>query len=73
MIFKVYYQEDPTINPLRESTQSLYLEADSEAQARAIVANNVDYNVEFIEALSEAALEYEKNSKPDFAIVEFDK
>ncbi len=35
MIFKVYYQNDQIKNPKRESTHSLYIEADTEVDARA--------------------------------------
>ncbi len=53
MVFKVYYQPTKKINPRRENTESLYLEADSEP-----------------EELSDAALEYEKES-PAFKLTEF--
>jgi len=48
----------------------LYLEAASEPEARILVESNTDHNVEFIEQLDEAALEYEKNS-PNYKITEF--
>ncbi|MDE6376951.1 DNA-directed RNA polymerase subunit epsilon [uncultured Ligilactobacillus sp.] len=70
MIFKVYYQPTKKINPRRENTESLYLEADSEPEARVLVESNTKYNVEFIEELSDAALEYEKES-PAFKLTEF--
>ena len=37
MIFKVYYQPTKRINPRRENTEVLYLEAASEPEARIIV------------------------------------
>ncbi|OYS82610.1 hypothetical protein CBG04_07410, partial [Limosilactobacillus reuteri] len=37
MTFKVYYQADKTKRPVRENTQSLYIEADSEAEALLMV------------------------------------
>ncbi|MGY0244918.1 RNA polymerase epsilon subunit [Limosilactobacillus fermentum] len=49
MTFKVYYQPSKNTTPRRENTQSLYLEADSEAAARVLVEENTNYNVEFIE------------------------
>ncbi len=70
MVFKVYYQPTKKINPRRENTESLYLEADSEPEARVLVESNTEYNVEFIEELSDAALEYEKES-PALKLTEF--
>lgn len=70
MIFKVYYQPTKRINLRRENTEVLYLEADSEPEARILVESNTNHNVEFIEQLDEAALEYEKNS-PNYKITEF--
>ena len=34
MIYKVYYQETKIRNPKREETQSLYIEASSDVEAR---------------------------------------
>ena len=53
MTFKVYYQADKTKRPVRENTQSLYIEADSEAEALLMVEHNTDYNIEFVEQLDE--------------------
>ena len=70
MTFKVYYQPDATKRPVREKTQSLYIEADSEAQALLLVEENTDYNIEFVEQLDDKALEYEKQN-PNFKITKF--
>lgn len=51
MIYKVYYQETKERNPQRETTQSLYLEAETEVAARTLVEDNTDHNIEFIEPL----------------------
>lgn len=72
MIFKVYYQPSKRINPRRENTEVLYLEASSEPEDRILVESNTEYNVEFIEQLDEASLEYEKNS-PNYKLTEFNK
>ncbi len=40
MIYKVLYQEDKIRNPRRETTKTLYLEADSAVNARALVEEN---------------------------------
>ena len=71
MTFKVYYQPSKNTTPRRENTQSLYLEADSEAAARVLVEENTNYNVEFIELLDEKALAYEQEYNADFQLTEF--
>lgn len=71
MTFKVYYQPSKNTTPRRENTQSLYLEADSEAAARVLVEENTNYNVEFIELLDEKALAYEQENNSDFQLTEF--
>ena len=71
MTFKVYYQPSKITTPRRENTQSLYLEADSEAAARVLVEENTNYNVEFIELLDEKALAYEQENNADFQLTEF--
>lgn len=70
MIFKVYYQPTQRINPRRENTETLYLEAKSEVEARLLVEENTEYNVEFIEGLDDKTLEYEKQSE-NFKLTEF--
>ena len=71
MTFKVYYQPSKNTTPRRDNTQSLYLEADSEAAARVLVEENTNYNVEFIELLDEKALAYEQENNADFQLTEF--
>ncbi|GEP24357.1 MAG: DNA-dependent RNA polymerase auxiliary subunit epsilon family protein [Lentilactobacillus diolivorans] len=70
MIFKVLYQPDKTRNPRRETTQSLYLEAATEVEARGLVDDNTDYSIEFIEPLQGKHLEYEQEN-PDYKLTEF--
>ncbi|BCP58515.1 DNA-directed RNA polymerase subunit epsilon [Streptococcus suis] len=76
MIYKVFYQESK-VSPRREQTRSLYMEveAESELQGRIIARELVEktypqYNIEFIELLSEKHLQYEKEHA-DFSITEF--
>ncbi|WP_333565004.1 RNA polymerase epsilon subunit [Streptococcus parasuis] len=76
MIYKVFYQE-PKVSPRREQTRSLYMEveAESKLQGRIIARELVEktypqYNIEFIELLSEKHLQYEKEHA-DFSITEF--
>lgn len=76
MIYKVFYQETTNRSPRREQTVSLYLEVDAPTElegriiARQLVEENTDYNIEFIELLSENHLEYEK-THTDFKLTEF--
>lgn len=70
MTFKVYFQPSQKTTPRRENTRSLYLEAGSEAEARQLVENNTEYNIEYIELLDEKSLEYEKQNA-DFKITKF--
>jgi DNA-dependent RNA polymerase auxiliary subunit epsilon len=76
MIYKVFYQESK-VSPRREQTRSLYMEveAESELQGRIIARELVEktypqYNIEFIELLSEKHFQYEKEHA-DFSITEF--
>lgn len=61
MIFKVLYQDLPNEAPVRERTKSLYVEADSKREVRQKLSDK-NYNIEFIQALNEAHLNYEKKS-----------
>ena len=72
MIFKVFYQPSKEINPRRENTQSLYVEAQSQVDARIMVEGETAYNIEHIEGLDPKALEYEQ-SNPDYKLTEFNK
>ena len=72
MVFKVFYQPRKDVSPRRENTLSLFLEAESEAQARLIVEEQTKYNIEYIEGLSPKALEYEKQN-PNFKLTRFGK
>lgn len=68
MIYKIFYQERKDHSPKRENTNTLYLdvEANSELEgrilARKLIEEKTDYNIEFIELLSDKHLEYEKET-----------
>ena len=68
MIFKAFYQEDITRSPRRETTKVLYLDLDvtdtreGVILARELLAANTDSHVEFIDSLSDEAVEYEKEN-----------
>lgn len=62
MIFKVYYQKTKSEVPVREKTNSLYVEAENEREVRKKLASR-NYNIEFVEPLSGPTLEYEQQSE----------
>ena len=77
MIFKVFYQETKDRNPKREMTQSLYLDIDSKDEregkikARTLIEENrPHFNIEYIQALSDKHLAYEKETG-SFLLTEF--
>lgn len=71
MIFKVFYQETREVPPVREETKSLYIEADSVREVRKRLADR-QYNIEYIEAMSDAFIEYEKQHEDQFEVERFD-
>lgn len=70
MIFKVFYQEDKTAAPIREYTQSMFIEAESESAVRQYMTDNKPYMIEYVEEVSEALLEYERAHNEDFKVEE---
>ncbi|HYK74095.1 MAG TPA: DNA-directed RNA polymerase subunit epsilon [Pseudoneobacillus sp.] len=70
MIFKVYYQESITEVPVREKTQTIYVEANYEREVRTKLANR-GYNIEYVEAVKDAYLDYEKENE-DFKVLEIE-
>jgi DNA-dependent RNA polymerase auxiliary subunit epsilon len=62
MIFKVLYQESRTQVPVREHTQSMYVEAESEKDVRKKLVDR-NYNIEFIQPIEGKFLEYEQQSQ----------
>ncbi|WP_163970800.1 DNA-dependent RNA polymerase subunit epsilon [Oceanobacillus halotolerans] len=64
MIYKVLYQELPDEIPVRERTKSLYVEADSVKEVRQKLGRqNYKINIEFIQPLDTAHLDYEKQAE----------
>lgn len=61
MVFKVLYQKSLDEVPIRENTETLYLEAADVRDVRKKLADT-PYNVEFIQPLTGKFLEYEKKS-----------
>ncbi|MFC3884279.1 DNA-dependent RNA polymerase subunit epsilon [Bacillus songklensis] len=68
MIFKVYYQESLYEVPVREKTNVLYIEGESERDVRLKLKERL-INIEFVQALTGAYLEYEQQSE-DFKVLE---
>lgn len=60
-VFKVFYQENIKEIPVRENTEVLYIEASG---VPAVIKHLEDknYNIEFVQELSEKHLEFEKES-----------
>ena len=65
-VFKVFYQENSKEIPVRENTQVLYVEADGVPADRKYL-DDINYNVVLVQELSEAYLEFEKQSE-DFKV-----
>ncbi|BBN98533.1 DNA-dependent RNA polymerase subunit epsilon [Sporolactobacillus terrae] len=61
MIYKVLYQLSKDEIPVREQTETLYLEAADVRDVRKKLADK-PYNVEFIQPLTGKFLDYEKKS-----------
>ncbi|WP_071459286.1 DNA-dependent RNA polymerase subunit epsilon [Bacillus massilinigeriensis] len=70
MIFKVFFQESIKEVPVREKTQTLYLNAESERHVRTKLAER-GYNIEYIEAITGKHLEYEQE-RPEFDVLEIE-
>ncbi|MBU9720514.1 MULTISPECIES: DNA-dependent RNA polymerase subunit epsilon [Bacillaceae] len=62
MIFKVFYQQNTTEVPVREKTETLYVEAESVEEVRKKLADRT-YNIEFITAIEGQVLEYEQQNE----------
>ncbi|GEN55475.1 DNA-dependent RNA polymerase subunit epsilon [Halobacillus faecis] len=69
MIFKVLYQELASEVPVRERTDSMYVEAETERQVREKLKNE-GFNIEYIQVLNEDHLEYEQQSE-DYKVENF--
>lgn len=68
MIFKVYYQQSITEVPVRENTKTLFVEGESVRDVRTKIADR-GYNVEFVQEVTGAFLEYERQNE-DFKVLE---
>lgn len=62
MVFKVYYQQSVAEVPVRENTKTLYIDGESEKDVR-LKLNERGFNIEYVQAVQGAFLEYEKQSE----------
>lgn len=62
MIFKVLYQKLPYEPPVRERTDALFIEGETEQDVREKLKER-NYNIELIQRMSETHLEFEKQSE----------
>ncbi|EKN65552.1 hypothetical protein BABA_19731 [Neobacillus bataviensis LMG 21833] len=70
MIYKVYYQESISQVPVRENTKTLFIKGDSAREVRIKIADR-GYNVEFVQEVTGAFLEYEQQNE-DFKVLEIE-
>ncbi|QDK68835.1 DUF1447 family protein [Bacillus halotolerans] len=68
MIYKVFYQKKAEEVPVREKTDSLYIEGVSERNVRTKLKDK-KFNIEFITPVDGAFLEYEQQSE-NFKVLE---
>jgi len=68
MIYKVYFQESNKQVAIREKTQTIYVEGESERDIRKKLTDR-PYNIEFITLLEGNYLEFEKQ-REDFKVLE---
>lgn len=61
-VFKVFYQEKLTEIPVRENTEVLYVEANDVPEVLKYLEDR-QYNIEYVQELSEQYLEFEKSSE----------
>ena len=62
MMYKVYYQEDKYEVPVREKTKTIFLQANSEREARLLLKDR-QINIEFVQRVVGPYYEYEKQQE----------
>ncbi|PKR86903.1 DNA-dependent RNA polymerase subunit epsilon [Heyndrickxia camelliae] len=62
MMYKVYFQEDKYEVPVREKTKTIFLEANSEREARQLLKDR-PINIEFVQLVEGPYYEYEKQQE----------
>ncbi|QQK80671.1 DNA-dependent RNA polymerase auxiliary subunit epsilon family protein [Salicibibacter cibi] len=66
MIFKVLYQPNYDEMPVREKTETIFIEGNSKQEVRKKLAGD-NINIEIVQPLSDAHLKYEQKSE-DFKV-----
>lgn len=61
-MYKVYFQEDKYEVPVREKTKTIFLEANSEREARQLLKDR-PINIEFVQLVEGPYYEYEKQQE----------
>ncbi|MBS4172360.1 RNA polymerase epsilon subunit [Bacillus sp. FJAT-49736] len=62
MMYKVYYQENKYEVPVREKTKTIFLDAESEREARQLLKDR-QINIEYVQLVKGPYLEYEKQQE----------
>lgn len=65
--FKVFYQENNKEIPVRENTKSMFIESSDKPSVLRYLENK-NYNVEYVQEMTEEHLNFEKKSS-DFKMV----
>lgn len=71
MIFKVLYQDEGQV-PTRETTKTMFIEAEDKVEARRLMEEKTVCLVEYIQPLEGGHLKYEQEHNPDFEVVKFE-
>jgi len=71
MIFKVFYQPLRSEAPVRERTETMYVEGESIRDVRSTIDHLKEINIEFIREVSGEFLTYEQQH-PDFKVATFE-
>ncbi|MDT8859195.1 DNA-directed RNA polymerase subunit epsilon [Alkalihalobacillus sp. MEB130] len=66
MLFKVFFQKNFNQVPVREFTETIFVEGENEADVRKKLVER-KYNIEFVTPVSGAYLEYEQQNE-DFKV-----
>ncbi|SDH88346.1 MULTISPECIES: DNA-dependent RNA polymerase subunit epsilon [Alteribacillus] len=66
MIYKVFYQKNFQEVPVRENTDAMFIEAETEREVRRKLADK-NYNIELVQPVSENLLKFEEKNE-DFKV-----
>ncbi|SDG92870.1 DNA-dependent RNA polymerase auxiliary subunit epsilon [Alteribacillus persepolensis] len=66
MIYKVFYQKNFQEVPVRENTDAMFIEAETEREVRRKLADK-NFNIEYVQPVSESLLQFEQQ-REDFKV-----